>query len=160
MALDATVGGNSANSYVSQDEANDYFADTLQADDWTAVTAKDGALVQATEYLNSLEWRGNKASSTQALQLPRKSLYDVNGSLVPSDSIPPEVKRATYQLALFLAANSDGLTPDLTTKIKVDVIEIEQEVLAFGSFSALPTLVKNLIKPFMKTGSGVVLELQ
>lgn len=55
MALDATVGGPNANSYLTVAEADAYFATRLFSSLWTAaVTAtKEAALIQATRMLDA-----------------------------------------------------------------------------------------------------------
>lgn len=165
MALNATIGGSTSNSYVTEAEASNYFADSLQGDSWTGLTAKEAALVSSTRYLDMLDWEGQKTDESQSLELPREYMYDINSELVGNDVIPEKVKQAVYELALYMGSNPDSFsTADTTTKIKVDVIEIEQEVIEFGSYSSLPLRVRNLISPYMASpavsGNGFCLELQ
>lgn len=54
MALDATVAGATANSYVALAEADAYFADRLNADAWTAAGTKQAAaLITATKQIDA-----------------------------------------------------------------------------------------------------------
>lgn len=163
MPLDATIGGVTANSYVTEAEATAYFADSLQGDSWTSLSSKEAALVSATRYLDMLGWKGSRATTEQALELPRNYLCDINGTLIESDVIPPKIKQAVYELALYMALNLDAfIEEDLTTRIKVSVIELENELKEFGAFSSLPLRVQNLINPYIESysGSGFTLSLQ
>ena len=68
--LIATVGGTTSNSYVTVAAATVYFGDRLGNANWTAATADDkaAALITATGWLESLEYYGDRASTTQALK--------------------------------------------------------------------------------------------
>ena len=140
MPLDATTGGN---SFVTVAEADAYFADSLYSDSWTSVSSKDAALVTATRYLCMLK------------------LYNTDGSLIiVGDTIPEDVQYATHELGLYLNDNFDQFnTQDTTTRIKVAVIEIENELLSFGELSSLPMRVRSLIDPYLSaSSSGFTLE--
>lgn len=150
MALDATVGGANSNSYVTALEADAYFSDSLMSQQWSAVGSKDAALITATRWLDGFLYEGERASTTQALAHPRKNMYDIEGGLVSSDDIFVNIKRATFELALYMDQNIDSFTEaDTTTRIKVAVIEIENELPDFGSYSSLPLVVQRLIDPFL-----------
>jgi hypothetical protein len=132
MALDATVGGASSNSYVTLAEANTYFADRLNSTangDWTndstgvarTDAVKSAALITATRRIDEEMFQGLKASTTQALKWPRVNVQDEDGLYFESDSIPERVKQATYICALEL--------------LKVDFIS-EDYLNNFAFFSA------------------------
>ncbi len=154
MALDATISGTSSNSYVTTAEADLYFTDSLYSSSWTAVGDKDVALISATNYLEMFAYGGTKAVTEQALLHPRKDIYDRDGTEIVSTVIARDVKRATFELALYMSENLDAFKEaDKTTRIKVAVIEIEQELKEFGSYSSLPLRVKQLIDPFLESNS-------
>jgi hypothetical protein len=143
--IDATIGGASSNSFVDLAYADAYFLSTLSAVRWAALTVKNEALVSGTLYLDTLGYKGTVATDTQALQFPRL------GSAV----IPERIKIATCGLALYMAENQDAFgVADMTTEIKVAVIQIKQEVAAIGSISSLPLGIKNLIREFLDDGEG------
>jgi len=75
MALIATIGGSTSNSYVTLTEANDYFADRLNTAEWDAVGSetKEKALITATRRIDEEQFLGYKVSLTQALKWPRYS---------------------------------------------------------------------------------------
>lgn len=131
MALDATVGGPTANSYVTRAEAVAYFAERLHTDAWTALsdTEKDASLIMATRLIDRLLcFEGTSATTTQALRFPMTGLVLPTGATVPDDELPLVVKEATYEMALVLAstdvtqqseAEAQGLN-----KLKVGPIEL------------------------------------
>lgn len=109
MALDATVGGVSANSYVTLDEADLYFEDRVYASDWVSFTDTEQVLITSSQMLDwYINWKGTKTAQTQNLKWPRTGALRPDGTEVDDDVIPPEVKVATYELAL------SSLTEDRT----------------------------------------------
>ena len=106
MSLDSTVGGASANSYVTQATAATYFADRLDATEWDdAVTGgtAESALIMATTRLDAERYRGSRTYSTQRLQWPRWGVYDPDDIWMYShQTIPDPIKVATYELALVI----------------------------------------------------------
>lgn len=131
MALDATVGGPTANSYATRDEAVAYFADRLYASAWTALSdeEKDASLIMATRLIDRLVcFLGESASTTQALRFPMKGLVLPTGGVAPEDEIPTIVKDVVFELALVLARTdvteqSEAAAQGLT-KLKVGPIEL------------------------------------
>lgn len=116
MALDATVGGDSANSFVLRSAADSYFADHPFSTAWDALTdaAKDTYLIYATMAVDSLCYDGQESSTTQALSFPRSGLTRngrTDGVAVSSSTIPVKIERATYEHAAYLAANGDVQQP-------------------------------------------------
>ena len=122
MALDVTVGGPNADSYVTLSEAEDYleYAGYPTAE-WQALDEnqqefrlKTGALL-----LNTLPLRGAKACREQRLEFPRWWRWDdcypvvedeyIAYSDIPSDCSPPEVpndiKNAQIEVGWFAVHN-------------------------------------------------------
>jgi hypothetical protein len=68
-----TIGSPSANSYVTEAEADMYFDDRLNASTWVSATSTDKtrALLTAAKRLEQFNWLGARATSTQALAWPR-----------------------------------------------------------------------------------------
>ena len=152
MALDAEVGGIAANSYVTLAEAESYFETSLFLERWNALSSKEAALVSSTLVIDSLTMRGQVATDTQALQVPRIGFCDRNGTEVDSAIIPIEFKYATYDLALYIGENPDALTSNSgITRIRIDVLEIEQLPITLGDVSSLPSSVSRRLDPFLKT---------
>lgn len=112
VTIDATVGGASANSFVTEVEADAYLEARLNASAWTG-SNKAVALVEATRELNTRDWAGRKATDTQSLLWPRQWAPDPDGpscGYLSSSVIPQRIKDATCELALeFLKAGSTDL---------------------------------------------------
>jgi len=106
VAIDATVGGASSNSYVTLEEANTYLAERLHADAWASASDsdKEKALLTACRHLERLRyWDGNRPAFTdprQRLTFPRTQDTDADGAFI----IPQPVKEAQCEEALSLLA--------------------------------------------------------
>lgn len=87
------------NSYVTVEEADSYFANTLQFEDWNKydATTKEKALITATRQIDRLPFSGRKLDLYQNLEFPR-----TNTALEFTDGIPDAVAYATCEQALFL----------------------------------------------------------
>lgn len=133
----ATAGSSSANSYVTDAEADTYFDERLQASEWTGESDDDvkaRALIQATNRLDEERYRGEKVSTGQALKWPRAYVYDEDGYEYATDSIPQIVKDATCELALsLLVANAASTDAAANTglegfkRVKIGPIEVEKD---------------------------------
>jgi len=104
MALVTTPGSASADSYVSLDEADAYFAARFGSDAWNDLSEADQekALRQATRELDRSRFRGQKRTHAQALEFPR--YYRAQCSTAPL--IPLEVQSATCEQALWVVQHS------------------------------------------------------
>ena len=71
--IDATVGGTTANSYLSIAAADTLTETMLGTLAWTSATSdqKTRALITGTRDLDKLTWIGSRTSETQALDWPR-----------------------------------------------------------------------------------------
>lgn len=101
MPIDATVGGASANSYVAAVDADAYFASRVGGAAWAAASAGDReiALIDATRQLDRLRYKGQRASTAQALEFPRSSQRETG-------RIPSAVRQACCEHALWLLSNA------------------------------------------------------
>jgi hypothetical protein len=111
MALDATAGGSSADSYSTVAEGDTYHDNHLYATDWTSasVANKEKALKMATRILDEkIDWVGLKTTDEQALAWGRDGVVD-DGYSVSSTIVPQPIKNATIEFARhLLASNSTG----------------------------------------------------
>lgn len=108
MALDATVSGVSANSYIDVAAADTYFASTFKASVWEATSDenKEASLLLATRLLdNNVNYYGYVATDEQALRWPRTSTYDKDGVAYPDNAIPLEFQNIVCDLAISLVEN-------------------------------------------------------
>ena len=108
MVIDATTGGESANSYVTLAFADAYFADTLEAREWLGYDrdVRRAALMAATATIDAQAIAGEPyvagcqecGRGGQALRFPRVEDRDSEGSV----RVPDGVCYATCELALFV----------------------------------------------------------
>lgn len=131
VTIDATVGGASANSFVTLAEMTTYMESRLNADSFDDATtdSKNRALCEATRELSALRWAGVRADDVQALSWPRELVVDPDdpsGSTFDDDVIPARIKRATYELALgFLkAGTTDIASLDTTLNVRSQTIDV------------------------------------
>ena len=157
MALDETPGGTSANSYISEADADTYFSTRLHADAWTAATTaqKEAVLQWATRVLDWEAWLGNRTSFTQALRWPRSDVLNRDqDDALDEDTIPAFLEEATCELALVLLSSDVTATPatDGFTEITVDVITLKLDSV-YNRPGMLPQSVDELIAPFVDPSS-------
>lgn len=150
MALDATVGGTTANSYVTRAEAVEYMSMRLYTSAFDTLTDadKDKALMMASRLMDRLVCVvGTSTSPLQALRFPMVDLPSPTGGLVPADVIPVQLKEAVIELALLLAtrdttAQSEAEAEGLT-KLKVGPIELNfRDAIASN---AVPASISSLL---------------
>lgn len=117
-----------ADSYVSIDFADTYFtARGFSA--WSDKTDDDKEieLIKATEYVDaSFDWRGRKATQTQALAFPRTGLIDNDGFTV--DGIPSRLKQAVCDAVMNSASFSVAEENGAVTSEKVGSISVSYDV--------------------------------
>ena len=129
ITITATVGSATANSYVTLAEANSFVEGLTQSDDvvaWGTSTddEKNRALFSSTRRIDREKFLGAKVSDTQARQWPRSgvrvpdqytNLYGLSfpnrimADYYTDTEIPPEVKDAQIELAVYLNNNKDGI---------------------------------------------------
>lgn len=142
VTVDTTVGGASANSYVSAAEADTYVGNYVLDDDrrgeWLNYPADTKArlLLLACRNIDGyMAWSGEKASKEQALEWPRESASDSHGYSIDSDIIPQCLKDAQVEAALWLKDNSGKVPQSNYSKfdsIKVGSISINYNQTSGG----------------------------
>jgi hypothetical protein len=149
--INTEVGDPSANSYVSVEEADAYFAGRyLSGEGWSGFTEaqKVARLWQAAIAIDRLPFIGRPASVTQAMQWPRRSgVLDheysslvVQGVRIPLQVVPQAIKYAQAELALVIF-DDDGNLPSL------DGSQIKSETLGKWSISYEPDVEPLLAAP-------------
>ena len=119
MAIEATLGSSTANSFVDVATADAYAANVWWSATWLALTTadKEVALIGATGGLETIKWKGTRCSPStddpnkpQALSWPRS---DASCDGVPAicSLIPQSIITATCELAYQLAVNPGALQP-------------------------------------------------
>jgi hypothetical protein len=149
MALDATSGGVSANSYCTEAQADTYHGDRLHSSDWTGATSpnQQKALKWATRLLDErVEWDGAIAATAQALRWPRSGLVDRDGRVVASDSIPVFLRNATAEFAQRLVET------DLTTErdgLGLNRVQVDKLRVRFDKTDRrgiIPEVIRDMIR--------------
>ena len=109
--ITATLSSASANSYVTLAEANTYFETVPDSSTWTNKTddQKNRALIEATRWIDSFVYFGDRCDQGQALKFPRNN-YQVDGVELACSKIPSGIKYAQYELARALANDPDAIT--------------------------------------------------
>ena len=107
----ATIKSETANSYVTLSEANDYFDTSPDSSTWTNKTddQKKRSLISATRWIDTLVFYGDRCDESQALKFPRTN-YQVDGVELSCSTIPNNIKYAQYELARALANDTDAIT--------------------------------------------------
>jgi hypothetical protein len=129
ITIDATVGGASANSYLTLADAQDLIDGMVENDDvtaWASATTdqKNRALYSATQRLDRERFLGARATDTQALQWPRTGVrkpdtyintyaigfpFKITTDYFTDTEIPDQIKQAQVVLAVYLNNNKDGM---------------------------------------------------
>jgi len=129
VTIDATVGGENANSYLTLEAAEAIIGGFVQDDDvvaWASATTdqKNRALVSATQRLDRERFLGARATDTQALQWPRTGVrkpdtyintyavgfpFRITTDYYTDTEIPDQIKYAECVLAVYLNNNRDGM---------------------------------------------------
>ena len=129
ITIDATVGGASANSYLTLSDANALVEGMVKSTDvakWDSGTDdnRNRSLVTATQRIDRERFLGARADDEQALQWPRDGVrkpdtyintysvgfpFRITTDYFTTSEIPDQIKRATVVLAVYLHNNVDGL---------------------------------------------------
>lgn len=154
-------------SYVSIDEANDYHARQGNSA-WLdlQIGQKKAALVKATKYMAQkyrLRWKGDRVSSTQALDWPRNFVQYADYAFItrngaqqiggyfyyPADEVPVEIKDACCELAvLTLTGALYGEQGQAVKREEVGPIKVEYQ--DFTSGGRIYPAVDGIVAPFLK----------
>lgn len=129
IAIDATVGGANANSYLTLADASsiiDGFVESDAVAAWATATTdqKNRALYTATQRLDRERFLGARSTDTQALQWPRSGVrkpdtyintyavgfpFRITTDYYTDSEIPSQVKQAQAYLAVYLNSAPDAL---------------------------------------------------
>ena len=157
ITIDATVGGASANSYITLADANTIVEGLILDDDFSAWDGssndnKNRALFTAAVRVDRERFLGARVTNTQALQWPRTGVrkpdtyintyatgfpFRISTDYFTDTEIPDQVKKAQVILAVYLNNNRDGLgLSGLEDYKKVKLGNLDVEPNFFGSVGA------------------------
>lgn len=151
----ATPGGATSNSYVTEAEADSYFAGRLNSDAWDDANAdeKEAALLMATRRIEVERFLGVRMDSDQALSWPRFGVtYD--DWLIPADEVPKQVKDAQCELALAMLQDDVVADTGLEGFREVKVGPIEVTVNESFRSSRLNTVARQFLSQLLLVPSG------
>ena len=157
-SIDATVGGASANSYVTVAEATSYFEGRLNASEWSGASDDEQirALIMAARRIDQEVYVGRSYDDDQAMQWPRTGVYDPNDRIYGTDEVPERVKRGQLELALALLQTTDLLEDtglEGFESVQVGSLDVEPRHTSAGS---LPANVLRELSPFLMAGAAGV----
>ena len=159
MALDATVGGTSSDTYGTLAEATAYFEARGEAASWTGTDAvKEAALRKGATYLDNLyrsKWKGLRVNRDQARAWPRSYAIDSDGYSVIADTIPAEVKNAQFEAAKLVIS---GVTLEATIDraVKSERIgELAVEYMDGASLEAQYPQITNWLRDLVNGSAGI-----
>lgn len=156
-AIDATLSGASANSYVTLAAANTYFETVPDSTTWTSKTddQKNRALISATRWIDALSFYGDRCTTTQALKWPRKD-YKIDGIDLACTLIPEPVKVATYELARALANDTDAIIGSTGTTGLYDEVKLGDLQVKYKNSSMTPGVINNVfdVYPWLQSYLG------
>lgn len=144
-ALDNSIGGSTANSYVDMDAAESYLDSRLNADAWTGANSDDKtrALLMAAKRLDTENWLGERVTITQRLAWPRIGVAKVDGVGIGyggfygyswgwgygeqylTTEIPQPVKDAQCELALAYLEGFDESGDDAIDSFSADGVSVK-----------------------------------
>lgn len=141
VTLDATLAGASSNSYITVATATAYFDNRLDTTDWTSASAdnKAASLITATTWLESLDYYGTRATTTQSLKWPRID-WTCDSVEIDATAIPRDVQAATAETALALLKNPDLMRASTTGPGPYDRIELGDLKVNYRSTSAVKSV--------------------
>lgn len=154
---DATVGGVSANSYITQPEASEYIEhhiNSVVSDVWEGANSdlRRISVQMATRLLDQwVDWKGYRQSEAQALRWPRVGAYDKDGYLLGSDVIPKDIKTATSELTRILIVSGDVTAdPDTLgyTEMKVEGLALKIDKDDRDRYGSIPDSVRVIIESY------------
>lgn len=141
MAIDATPGSATANSYITLVDAQAYFDTRLNTDAWEDSSLQEEALLQACLRLEQYDYVGVVVTDTQILKWPR--MFNDEGDLIrnyPINAVPMPIKQAQCELALaLLDLGSESVAAGTVSSLKIgNSVEVKY---ATGSTAVVDTSV-------------------
>lgn len=122
FTFDADPTSATMNSYVSESDADDFFAGKFGAGDWSELDSanKQALLTTATRLFETFEFGGLKASRAQPLKWPRQGLYSNEGNAWTSVAVPVPMLQATCEQAYWTWRESERVLDDTTLQQYTD----------------------------------------
>ena len=144
--INATLKSETANSYVTLSEANDYFDTSPDSSTWTNKTddQKKRSLISAARWIDTLVFYGDRCDDGQALKFPRNN-YQVDGVELSCSKIPNNIKYAQYELARALANDTDAMTGNVGTNGNIAEAKLGDLAVKYNTSSQGTGSVNNVL---------------
>jgi hypothetical protein len=144
--INATIKSETANSYVTLSESNDYFDTSPDSSTWTNKTddQKKRALISATRWIETLVFYGDRCDESQALKFPRTN-YQVDGVELTCTLIPNNIKYAQYELARALANDTGAITGTTGTEGNFSEVKIGDMQVKYNTDSQGVGSINNIL---------------
>ena len=140
VTLDATLSGTTSNSYLTMATALQIAQSVPGGDDWAAKTedARNLSLIQATRWLETIDYDGTRCKASQRLKWPRSGAT-CDGVTSDCSGIPYQIQEAEVMLAIqydqnpgsFPGTDSGGTTQTGTYVSKQQLGDLVQEFSAY-----------------------------
>lgn len=158
IVVEDGTGVANANSFVTLDETEEYH-ETRGNSSWLSNTdddAKEAAIIRASDFINTLNFKGVRYTGDQALCFPRSNLYDAEGYLLAETAVPAKVKAAQQEAALKELLSPGCLTVDQkrggrVKRKKIDVLETEYFEGAPSDTLSEYVVIRRLLKGLLKS---------
>jgi hypothetical protein len=145
LTIDATVGGETSNSYATLEEIEELleaeilvgaWAD-LDDDEEADLLLKQKALIQATRLIDQVLFKGVRTNQNQALEFPRTGVRIDPNMIIPSAIIPHDIKLAQALICVDIVnRTSDPTIANMSSLSGVYRINVDDAELWFnGSLS-------------------------
>jgi hypothetical protein len=111
IVFDATIGGEFANSYATEEFSDAYASNQSWQAAWFAKTPEERqvSLISSTKWLETVSYSGTRCTAVQALAWPRSGAT-CDGVSSSCDIIPLRIRQAEVELAYQLINNPDAIT--------------------------------------------------
>ncbi len=177
VTIDATVGGASANSYITLADADSLVEAMISSTDvskWAtgSTDSKNRALAAATQRLDRERFLGARTNSTQALQWPREGVrkpdtyiqsfshgfpFRLTEDYYTNTEIPDQVKRAQVELAVYLHNNVEGISLgglEDFKNVKVGSLDVTPDKSGAVGADRLPPMFERYLTDLRISGPG------
>ena len=101
VTLDATLSGSSSNSYITLERAGELAENISGGGDWLKEGSEERSisLIQATRWMETLDYAGTRCKSSQRLKWPRSGAV-CDGVSSDCNGIPYQIQEAEVMLAI------------------------------------------------------------
>lgn len=142
----------STSSYVTVQESDEMASMTPSGEIWLEMDGglKLSSLSYSSKMLDSFfDWAGQIATDIQSLRWPRKNVYDRDGRLIDSTTIPNRIKEATFMLALSVSKGEiEGVTPGNLESLKIGPIALSFDTTITKNDQPVSTSVIAMLNDF------------